>query len=216
MRRLDTWRAMAFLVGILVAALLILPRWTLVWRFAPRITPTPQDAPAQPVAIVFGAGLRRDGTPTLVLADRVATAAALYHQGKVDRLLLSGSAHGTTYDEPQAMRALALELGVPDDHLILDRQGVRTRLTCSRAQKVFGVTRALLVTQRFHLPRALALCHAVGIQATGVAADLHPYSERSQRIWELREYPASLAAILESLFSPSSHLAQRSKETHGT
>jgi vancomycin permeability regulator SanA len=207
---------MAILAAVVILAVLLLPRWALVWRFSPHISPAALDAPARPVAIVFGAGLRRDGRPTLVLADRVATAVSLYHQGKVERLILSGSARTPAYDEPAAMRALALSLGVPDDRLTLDRQGARTRLTCSRAREVYGVDHALLVTQRFHLPRALALCHALGIDAAGVAADLHTYSERSRRIWELREYPASLVALLESLWTRPPQVAQRAEDTHGT
>jgi len=207
---------MAILVGLLVFAIFLIPRWALAWRFAPEIVATPDLAPTQPIAIVFGAGLRRDGSPTLVLADRVATAAALYHQGKVGRLLFSGSAHGDRYDEPAAMRSLALKMGIPDDRLTLDRQGLRTRLTCQRASEVYGIQNALLVTQRFHLPRALALCHASGIQAAGVAADLHSYSGRSSRIWELREYPACLAALIETWLPPTNQAARLPKDPYGT
>jgi vancomycin permeability regulator SanA len=207
---------MGWWIGLLVLVVLLLPRWALAWRFGTEIAASPEAASNQPVAIVFGAGLRRDGSPTLVLADRVATAAALYHQGKVGRLLLSGSAHGDRYDEPAAMRALALRLGVPDEHLTLDRQGLRTRLTCQRASEVFGIRHALLVSQRFHLPRALALCQASGIQAAGVAADLHAYAGRSRRFWELREYPACLAALIET-WLPRSALASRLPgDPHGT
>ena len=184
------------LVGIAAAALL-LPRMALVQRYAARIFTT-DGAPGGTTAIVFGAGLRRDGTPTTVLADRVATAASLYHRGRVQSLLLSGSTHGQRYDEAEAMRTLALQLGVPDQAIQVDKEGNRTLETCQRAARAFGIRSALLVTQRFHLPRALVLCEALGMHAVGVEADLSRYSARSRWIWEMRELPASFVALVEA------------------
>jgi SanA protein len=156
-----------------------------------------QNAPQKPVAIVFGAGLTRDGRPTSVLRDRVETAAELYFTGKVKKILMSGDNRFSDYNEPGAMRAYALSLGVPDQAIVLDYAGRRSYDTCYRAKAIFGVQQALLVTQNFHLPRALYLCNALGIQADGVSADLHPYRRSVQFIWNLRELPASLTAILD-------------------
>ncbi|HSB88480.1 MAG TPA: ElyC/SanA/YdcF family protein [Anaerolineales bacterium] len=195
MGRFRMWMA---IIGV-AAALLVVPRWLLWLRYSARIHPL-ESSPHAPVAIVFGAGLRRDGTPTLVLADRVAAAVELYRQGRVDRILLTGSVRGPGYDEAGAMAALAVELGAPAEALWVDTGGVRTASSCQRARDVFGVTQALLVTQAFHLPRALALCDSMGIRAQGVAADLSRYGSRSRRWWELREYPASLVALLESAY----------------
>jgi SanA protein len=195
------WALLAAVVALALAA----PKWLLRYRYSGRIYP-PDTAPVSPVAIVFGAGLRRNGTPTQVLADRVAVAAALYHQGSVERLLMSGSTRGTGYDEAGAMAALAVDLGVPADALWVDNGGVRTAASCQRARDTFGVTHALLVTQTFHLPRALALCEGLGLQVAGVSADLSPYSERSRRFWELREYPASLVALLETTYHRATSL----------
>lgn len=186
----------ALVLGVAVSALLV-PRLTLVRRYASQIF-TPAAAPGQPIAIVFGAGLRRDGTPTLVLADRVATAASLYREGKIQALLLSGSTHGARYDEAEAMRTLALRLGVPSEAILLDKQGNRTLDTCLRARQAFGIHSALLVTQRFHLPRALVLCEALGMQAAGVQADLSRYSTRARWFWEIREFPASIVALVDA------------------
>lgn len=190
-------RWIALLAAIL--ALLALPRWAFGWRFGGRIF-SAADAPARPVAIVYGAGLRRDGRPTTVLADRIQAAADLYRLGKVDRLLMSGTVR-EGYDEPRAMADAAEMLGVPATDIWIDPAGVRTLDSCARAASLFGVRSALLVTQRYHLPRALALCSALGIEADGVAADLSTYSLRSRRFWELREYPASLVAAIEALFA---------------
>lgn len=154
-----------------------------------------QNAPQKPVAIVFGAGLTRDGRPTTVLRDRVEAAVQLYFTGKVEKILMSGDNRFKGYNEPGAMRAFALELGVPDHAIVLDYAGQRTYDTCYRAKEIFGVQEALLVTQSFHLPRALYLCNALGIRADGVSADLHPYRRSIRLIWNLRELPASLAAL---------------------
>jgi vancomycin permeability regulator SanA len=96
------------------------------------------------------------------------------------------------------MRALAIELGVAPHAILLDRQGTRTLETCLRARREFGVRSALLVTQGFHLPRAMALCEATGIEADGVRADLSRYSTHSRCLWELRELPASLVAMIDA------------------
>jgi SanA protein len=195
------WRSLpvvwVILLLAILAAALLLPRLTLIQRYGDRIA-APADAPTCTTAIVFGAGLRRDGTPTLVLADRVTAAVRLYHQGSVQSLFLSGSARSRGCDEAEAMRALAIELGVDPQAIVVDKQGTRTLETCLRARQAFGIRSALLVTQRFHLPRALVLCEAMGIEAAGVQADLSHYSTRSRWLWELRELPASLVAMIDA------------------
>jgi SanA protein len=186
---------MRFVLGSLALAgfALAAPRLYTLLRFDPRIVPV-AAAPEAPVAIVFGAGLRRDGGPTAVLYDRVATAAALYHAGKVRTLLLSGDNRFENYNEPGAMQQAALELGVPAGDIVLDYAGRRTYDTCYRAQAVFGVRQALLVTQSFHLPRALFICEALGLSATGVSADQRTYRRSSLVIWNAREVVATAAA----------------------
>ena len=153
------------------------------------------NAPTRRVAIVFGAGLWRDGSPTPVLRDRVATAAELYFSGKVEKLLMSGDNSYVEYNEPQAMKDYALELGVPKEAIVLDYAGRRTYDTCYRAGDIFGINNAILVTQSFHLPRALFLCNALGVKAIGVSADTRVYRQRSQFYWNLREVPATVVAI---------------------
>lgn len=153
------------------------------------------NAPTRRVAIVFGAGLWRDGSPTPVLKDRVATAAELYFAGKVEKLLMSGDNSYVEYNEPQAMKDYALELGVPADAIVLDYAGRRTYDSCYRAREIFGVNNAILVTQDFHLPRALFICNALGVQAVGVSADMRTYRQRSEFYWHLREIPATMVAM---------------------
>jgi vancomycin permeability regulator SanA len=132
---------------------------------------TVAEAPDRSVAIVFGAG-----RTSRVLRDRVLTGAELYRQHKVRHLLLSGDNRRPSYDEPRTMRRLALEAGVPESALVLDYAGRRTYDSCARAHSIFRVDDAILVTQGFHLTRALYLCHRLGMGgAVGVVADRHGY-----------------------------------------
>jgi SanA protein len=149
------------------------------------------------IAIVFGAGLTRSGEPTAVLYDRVATAAALYQRGLVDKLLLSGDNRFENYNEPEAMRRTAVKLGVPDEDLVLDYAGRRTYDSCYRAREIFGVNRAILVTQAFHLERALYLCDAFGIESVGVMADRRNYAGGAQTWWLMREAIATMGAWID-------------------
>jgi SanA protein len=168
---------------------------------APR-TLTAQRAPAEPVAIVFGAQVYPSGQPSPMLADRIAAAAELYHSGKAATLLLSGDGRAPEYDEPQAMKRYAMHLGVPEEAILTDGGGTRTYETCRRARTQFGVRRAILVTQHFHLDRALLLCHGLGITAVGVPADYQRptgYHPDHLRWSQLREVPATALAAWELL-----------------
>ena len=185
-----------------IAALLALwaPKRIVERRFVDSIVDI-ADAPRAPVGIVFGAGLRRDGGPTTVLYDRVAAAAQLFSEGKVDSLLLSGHETMEGYSEPRAMREVAESLGVPSEAIVTDGLGTRTFTTCERAISTFGIERALLITQDYHLPRALAICDGLGIDAVGVLADLRAYSPRALQYWETREIPATMVALVEIFFA---------------
>jgi len=189
------WRLITVL-GIVGLAGIILPRIITTLYSMNRIYQK-ETAPGERVAVVFGAGLRRDGTPTPILRDRVETAADLYFSGKVEKLLLSGDNRFVEYNEPGAMRLYALSLGVPDDAIVLDYAGRRTYDTCYRAKTIFGVERTLLVTQKFHLPRALFICNALGIKAAGVEAKNRQYWHGSLLIWNFREQLATLGAFLD-------------------
>lgn len=179
--------------GILV---LIIPRLITGIFAGPRLYSV-KDVPPKRVAIVFGAGLWQDGSPTPVLRDRVATAADLYFAGKVEKLLLSGDNQFVYYNEPGAMFLYARGLGVPEDALVLDYAGRSTYDTCYRAHTIFGLDEAILVTQNFHLPRALYTCNNLGVRSTGVSADRRKYTLRPWVYWNLREIPATLNALWE-------------------
>jgi SanA protein len=178
----------------LAPAVMILPRLVTSWG-ARNLIFSIEKVPPKPVAIVFGAGLWRDGTPTPVLRDRVATAVELYFSGKVKKLLMSGDNSHHDYNEPAAMRAYAMQLGVSAEDIVLDYAGRRTYDTCYRAREIFRIEEVILVTQDFHLPRALYTCNALGVHAMGVSADRRVYRRRSLVVWNLRELPASLVAL---------------------
>jgi len=193
-----TWRLIRTLIllGLLV---LFLPRIITSAYAAFKAFPV-EDVPADRVAIVFGAGLRRDGGPTAVLRDRVQTAVQLYFDGKVEKLLMSGDNSVVNYNEPGAMRQYALDLGVPDEAIVLDYAGRRTYDTCYRARHIFGVESAILVTQKFHLSRALFTCNALGVKAVGVEADNYYYLKRSRLYWNIREQFATVTAFWDVYF----------------
>jgi SanA protein len=189
-----TWNHILYM-GCLALLLVFLPRLITGIYTTDRLY-QPPEAPQKRVAIIFGAGLRRDGTPTAMLRDRVLTGAELYFSGQVEKLLMSGDNRFADYNEPESMRQFALSIGVPDEAIVLDYAGRRTYDTCYRAKAIFGVENALLVTQGFHLPRAIFLCNMLGMDTLGVEA-IHCYWNGSPFVWDVREQFATVAAFLD-------------------
>ena len=133
------------------------------------------DTPMAETAIILGARVFPSGGLSQVLADRMETGVELYKKGKVKKLLLTGDHGQVTYDEVNAMRKYALSRGVPDEDIFMDHAGFSTYDSMYRAKEVFRVRKAVLVTQEFHLPRALYIARAVGVEANGVNADKRDY-----------------------------------------
>jgi vancomycin permeability regulator SanA len=127
------------------------------------------SVPARPVALVFGVLVEADGTPSPRLVDRLRGAAELHRAGRVRRLVMTGDGQPPGYDETVAMRDWALAAGVPADAIERDTGGLDTYDSCWRARHVYSIDAAVLVTQAYHLPRALYLCRALGIDAVGLA-----------------------------------------------
>lgn len=184
-------------LGILLAAIVLLsllfPRLLVYLDTQPHLFDR-ATVPPKLVAIVFGAGLTRSGEVSPELGDRVAMASNLYLTGKVGRLLMSGDNRFLNYNEPGAMRKYAMRLGVPADAIVLDFAGRRTYDTCYRARSIFGLQDAILVSQEYHLLRAVYTCRELGLDVVGVPADRpgSPYVYGN-----LRELPATLTALLE-------------------
>lgn len=195
-RRFVRALAVLALLGALLAATPVALRWWTNHRFGRRIH-TVETAPHRRVAIVFGAGYWPDGTLSPILEDRVATAVALYERGAVEKLLMTGDNRVIEYNEPGAMRAHAVALGVPEEDIVLDYAGRRTYDSCYRARHIFGVTDAILVTQAYHLDRALFTAHHLGIDVVGVAADRRDYAQIRYYWW--RELAATTVAYWQVL-----------------
>ncbi|MBD0747186.1 vancomycin high temperature exclusion protein [Streptomyces sp. CBMA152] len=155
-----------------VAAACVLALTPAAWMFvaADGKVGTVAQAPASGVAVVFGAGLWK-GEPSPYLAHRLDAAIELYRDHKVKAVLVTGDNGRVEYDEPDAMRAYLVKHGVPDQQVVSDFAGFDTYDSCVRARKIFGVRRAVLVSQGFHIRRAVALCESAGIDSYGVAVD---------------------------------------------
>lgn len=157
------------------------------------------SAPEAPVIVVLGAGVRADGAPSMVLRDRLETALDLWKQGISQKILVSGDHGREGYDELGPSRAYLTAAGVPDDDVFLDHAGFDTYSTFWRAHRVFGARRVVVVTQAFHLPRALYLARAEGLVATGAAADrrVYPFAVRYAAREVVSRAVAPLYVLLE-------------------
>ncbi|MBA9002559.1 vancomycin permeability regulator SanA [Actinomadura cellulosilytica] len=159
------------------------------------------DVRPAPVAIVLGAGAWGD-RPSPFLAGRLDVALRLYREGKVRVILASGDNSRRDYDEPTVMWRYLVERGVPGDRVVRDYAGFDTWDSCVRARRIFGVDRAIVVSQVFHLPRAVTLCRAAGVRATGVGHDSMDVQATTTRYGYLREGLASFKAMVDVARKP--------------
>jgi vancomycin permeability regulator SanA len=188
---------MRALTGACVAALLVgLVALATVGETTRRAIFTESDVPRTQTALVFGAGVEDDGSPSAMLSERLDIAARLYRAGKVRRILLS--ADDLAGDrEISAMRKRMDAAGIPRGDVLVDDRGFSTRDSCARAHAAFGLRSATLVTQAYHLPRALFVCRQFGLDGVGVgAADWGTYTIATMLPHTLREALAITAAVL--------------------
>lgn len=180
--------------AILSVGSVVLVNWLVAYTYDPKIFTNINDVPETRVAIVFGAGLAQGETePSTVLEDRVLAAAELYKAGKVDKILMSGDDSSISHNEPKIMMEAAIAAGVKEFDIQPDYSGDRTYDSCYRAKAVFGINKAILVTQSYHLPRALYTCSSLGIDVIGYSADKHSYSGINDFV--TREYLATFLAF---------------------
>ncbi len=200
-KRRRPWGIALLIVIILAGAFPFALQKVVSWAYADRMltleSAIVDDQPVGNVAIVYGARVYASGRLSAMLRDRVETAVQLFQAGKVDTLLMSGDNRADHYDEPGHMRDYAISRGVPAQAIVTDPSGLRTYDTCYRANRLFGMESAVLVTQAFHLPRALFTCDALGMSVTGVVADQRTYSAASISWSESREIPALLVALFD-------------------
>jgi SanA protein len=155
------------------------------------------DVPHAQVAIVPGALVQRDGRMSAMLADRVRGALELWRAGKVERILVSGDHHSWAYDEPDTMRKALVRDGVPPRVIFEDHAGFDTWATMVRAKGIFHVHSAVIVTQGFHMPRALFLADQAGLDATGLTTDFHGYGVQGTKS-DLREVLSRVKAVADT------------------
>lgn len=150
--------------------------------------------------LVLGAAVRPDGTPSLMLRDRLDKGIELYHQGVAPKLLLSGDNGQEHYDEVNVMKQYALEQGVPAEDIFLDHAGFSTYESIYRAQAIFQVKSMIIVTQEYHLYRALFISKGLGIRAIGISSAGNNYPGQGGR--DLREAFAQNKDFLAAVFKP--------------
>lgn len=193
---------LALLLLVLVAAAAVLGGSVyVVWSARAEILSQEETPPANlDCILVLGCGVHADGTPTPMLRSRMTRAVELYQAGWADKLLLSGDNSRADYNEVATMKTLALEGGVPEEDIVLDHAGFSTYDSLYRAQDVFLVKRLVIVTQEYHLSRALYLADALGLEAWGVAAA--PRNDAGQIMRDAREILARDKAILWAILQP--------------
>lgn len=150
--------------------------------------------------LVLGAGVREDGSPSLMLSDRLNSAIDLYRQGVSDRILMSGDHGRKDYDEVNVMKQTAVEAGIPSAAVFMDHAGFCTYDSLYRAREIFQVRKVVIVTQEYHLYRALYLAKALGIDAVGVAAPGENYAGQTYR--EIREMAARAKDFFTAVIQP--------------
>lgn len=162
-------RTMSYMLSVatFLIVILVVPLLVAAIKEYPRYTRVLADVSPAPTALIFGAAVYPSGNPSPFLRDRLEGGIALYRAGTIQRLLMTGDHRESHYDEPGAMAAYVKAHGVPEEAIIMDGGGVDTDSSCKRAYTIYGVRQAVLVTQGYHQPRALALCRSEGINATG-------------------------------------------------
>lgn len=189
------WKMISGLFFSVFLIFLPLKIW-MKYQASPRTFKLDALTQARETALILGAGVGKNGKPSVVLEDRLKVGIQLYQQGKVSHLLLSGDNRAAHAFQTDVMKLYVRAAGIPEQAIMVDERGYRTLESCKNAKEVFNISKMLVVSQAFHLPRALYLCRAFGIDALGVEADLSAYSRSSQFYWNLRELAASVKAFI--------------------
>jgi SanA protein len=196
-------RALAF-GAVLAFALVAIPNAIVLFGGKGPATDKAADVPHAQVALVLGAQVRPNGSPSGMLADRVTAAAELYKAGKVDKLLLSGDHGRAVYDEVGTMRMMLLAKGIPAQDIFTDHAGFDTWDSAQRARRVFDVDSAVVVTQKFHMARALYDARRAGLKVTGYIADKHRYGRVMRRL-QVREAAARVKTLGDAITGADPH-----------
>jgi vancomycin permeability regulator SanA len=187
-------RSITMSVLILLVLALLLPGILIQTSTRKWILP-PSQITEQRTIIVLGAGVYKNRKMSAILTDRMDTAIDIYRMIGREKILLSGD-HGTPYyDEVNAMKRYALEKGVHPEDIFLDHAGFNTYDSLYRAFHFYGIRKAVIVSQNFHLPRALYVGKNLGMDVRGVVADRSSYDRQAMLRWKFREFAAGLKAF---------------------
>lgn len=156
------------------------------------------EAPYRDVALVLGAGLTSDGTPSPYLSGRLDEAIALYRAGSVSVVLVSGDNRTTSYSEPSAMADYLIDRGIPEDDVIADYAGLDTYDSCYRARDIFGVSSVTVIGQSYHIARAVTTCRMLGLDAIGVGNE-QPHGTSTWRRGVVRELGSNVKLAVDLL-----------------
>lgn len=189
------WLKWLFIIILLIIILAAVIYLQVAFKYSKKIISLQELTNDYQVAMIFGAGLKARNQPGAVLEDRILTGIQAYQLGKVDYLLLSGDNSQANHNEVQAMKSLALEQGVPAAAILLDHAGVSTLDSCLNFKNDFEYQKVVLVTQKYHLRRALYICNELGIDAVGIDAAGQNY--QGQLKFTLREIIACLVDFFE-------------------
>lgn len=186
------WRKRLLIAAVLILCLPVLARVYIHYSVRDHVYSNIYDVPQCRVALVLGAKVRPDGSLSPSLKSRVDTAVELWREGRVEKLLMSGDNRVVRYNEPERMRQYAIGRGVSRDAIVLDHAGRRTYDSIYRAKYIFGLKKMIVVTQSFHIDRAIFLCDHIGVQAYGVGSSTSGDLRAS-----IREVPACLGALVD-------------------
>jgi SanA protein len=196
-------RRLLVIAVLLVALVLGLPN-LIVGLGGRGVETTPDEVPHAQAALVLGAQVMPNGAPSSMLSDRITAAAELYKAGRVDKLLLSGDHSRKQYDEVGTMRDILLKQGIPADDIFTDHAGFDTWDSAQRAKRVFNARSVVVVTQRFHMARALYDARKAGLDATGYAADKRDYGRVMPRL-KVREAAARVKTLGDAVTGADPH-----------
>ncbi len=181
---------------VLVAEVTLLCTIWITWPAEDHLYPA-ENVPAAPVALVLGAQVYRGNVPSPFLAGRLALAKQLFDAGKVRAILVSGDNSRPDYDEPTGMRQWLIDAGVPERRVVEDYAGFDTYDSCLRAKRIFGVRQAIVITQSYHIARAVTLCRRLGVDAAGVGDDTVRHYRGEWWRASVRERGACVKAVLD-------------------
>lgn len=188
--------------GVSACAVLLAVNGYIIWKVKDRIISPREAVELENVdcIMVLGCGVRQDGSPSGMLKDRLEEGIGLYKGGASDRLLMSGDHGRKDYDEVNLMKQYAVEAGIPSENIFMDHAGFSTYESMYRARDIFQVKKIVIVTQNYHMYRALFVARSMGMEAYGVASD--PRSYGGQLLRDVRELLARPKDLIYTMVKP--------------